>query len=69
MPSTTPAECPRRSLPTRRAASLSPDNADAHYNLAIAYFESGNERLALSEAKILRQLDVKLYDKLMSETA
>lgn len=51
-----------------RAASLSPSNADAHYNLAIAYFESGNEQLALSEAKILRQLDAKLYEKLLSET-
>lgn len=51
-----------------RAAGLSPNNADAHYNLAVAYFESGNERLALNEAKILRQLDGKLYEKLVSET-
>lgn len=51
-----------------RAASLRPDNADAHYNLAVAYFESGNEPLALGEAKILRQLDVKLYERLVSET-
>ena len=52
----------------QRAASLNPRNADAHYNLAIAYFESGNEPLALGEAKILRQLDLKLYEKLVSET-
>ncbi len=52
----------------QRAASLNPRNADAHYNLAIAYFESGNEPLALGEAKILRQLDRKLYEKLVSET-
>jgi S1-C subfamily serine protease len=50
-----------------RAASLRPAFADAHYNLAVAYFESGNERLALNEAKILRQLDGKLYEKLVSE--
>jgi len=50
-----------------RAASLNPGSADAHYNLAIAYSESGKERLALSEAKILRQLDAKLYEKLLSE--
>jgi tetratricopeptide (TPR) repeat protein len=50
------------------AASLRPAFADAHYNLAVAYFESGNERLALNEAKILRQLDGKLYEKLVSET-
>lgn len=51
-----------------RAAMLRPDSADAHYNLAVAYFESGNERLALIEAKTLRQLDAKLYEKLVSET-
>ncbi|MBA2702903.1 MAG: trypsin-like peptidase domain-containing protein [Blastocatellia bacterium] len=51
-----------------RAANLRPAFADAHYNLAVAYFESGNERLALNEAKILRQLDGKLYEKLVSET-
>ncbi|MEP6743630.1 MAG: tetratricopeptide repeat-containing serine protease family protein [bacterium] len=51
-----------------RAANLRPAFADAHYNLAVAYFESGNERLALNEARILRQLDGKLYEKLMSET-
>jgi S1-C subfamily serine protease len=52
----------------KRAAALRPDNADAHYNLAIAYSESGNEELASSEARILRQLDLKLYEKFVSET-
>lgn len=51
-----------------RATSLRPAFADAHYNLAVAYFESGNEPLALSEARILRQLDGKLYERLVSET-
>ncbi|HBB87057.1 MAG TPA: hypothetical protein DC047_05530 [Blastocatellia bacterium] len=51
-----------------RAISLQPAFADAHYNLAVAYFESGNQRLALNEAKILRQLDGKLYEKLVNET-
>jgi tetratricopeptide (TPR) repeat protein len=51
-----------------RAANLRPAFADAHYNLAVAYFESGNERLALNEARILRQLDGKLYEKLVNET-
>lgn len=50
-----------------RAAGLSPNNADAHYNLALAYFEIGNGRQASVEAKILRHLDVKLYDRLLSE--
>ncbi len=51
-----------------RAATLRPDNADAHYNLAVVYFETGDERMAQNEAKILRQLDGKLYEKLVSET-
>jgi len=51
-----------------RAAGVSPDNADAHYNLAIAYFESGNERQAQNEARILQRLDLKLYEKLLSDT-
>jgi tetratricopeptide (TPR) repeat protein len=50
-----------------RAVNLRPDNAEAHYNLAVAYSEIGNERLASAEAKTLRQLDVKLYEKLASE--
>ncbi len=52
----------------KRAAALSPDSADAHYNLAVAYSESGDEEMASSEAKILRQLDLKLYEKFVSET-
>ncbi|MEK6281984.1 MAG: tetratricopeptide repeat-containing serine protease family protein [Acidobacteriota bacterium] len=51
-----------------RAASLGPSNADAHYNLAVAYFESGNERQSLNAARVLRQLDAKLYEKFVSET-
>ncbi|HEY6233021.1 MAG TPA: tetratricopeptide repeat-containing serine protease family protein [Pyrinomonadaceae bacterium] len=51
-----------------RAAALRPDNAESHYNLAVAYFESGNERLASAESRTLRLLDVKLYEKLLSET-
>jgi len=51
----------------KRAAALRPDSADAHYNLAVAYSESGDEETASSEAKILRQLDLKLYEKFVSE--
>jgi S1-C subfamily serine protease len=49
------------------AAGLAPGNAEVHYNLAWAYFESGNEVLGRAEARILRDLDQKLYGKLMSE--
>ena len=51
-----------------RAAALRPENAEAHYNLAMVHFEIGDETRALEEAMILRQLDRKLYEKLLSET-
>lgn len=51
-----------------RAVALRPDNSEAHYNLALANFEIGNEERALAEAVILRRLDQKLYEKLISET-
>lgn len=50
-----------------QAASLRPAFADAHYNLAVAYFETGHERRAHTEAMILRQLDGKLYERLITE--
>ncbi|MDQ1708504.1 MAG: hypothetical protein QOJ88_1715 [Pyrinomonadaceae bacterium] len=50
------------------AAALRPDNAEAHYNLAVAYSESGNESMAQAEARLLRRLDEKLYERLLSET-
>jgi S1-C subfamily serine protease len=49
------------------AARLRPGNAEVSYNLALAYFESGNPNRALAEARILRQLDEKMYQKLLSE--
>ena len=51
-----------------RAVKLRPDSAEAHYNLALANFEIGNEERASEEAVILRKLDQKLYQKLISET-
>lgn len=50
-----------------QAASLRPAFADAHYNLAVAYFETGQGRRAHTEAVILRQLDGKLYERLITE--
>ena len=51
-----------------RAVELRPTHAEAHYNLAVAHLEIGDERRARDEATILRQLDQKLYEKLISET-
>jgi Flp pilus assembly protein TadD len=50
------------------AARLRPDSAEVHYNLAIAYFESGNRSMAESEARVLQRLDEKLYERYLSET-
>ena len=52
----------------KEAIRLYPSGAEAYYNLALVYFEMGNKKEGLAEAKILRQLDEKLYEKLMSET-
>ena len=49
------------------AARLEPSNAEVYYNLALAYYESGNQTLGFARARTLRQLDRKLYEKLMSE--
>ena len=50
------------------AARLDPTNSEVYYNLALAYFESGNQNRGLALAKKLRALDEKLYEKLLSET-
>jgi tetratricopeptide (TPR) repeat protein len=52
----------------KEAARLHPERAEAYYNLALVYFESGNQKLALTNARVLQQLDEKLYEKLLSET-
>lgn len=51
-----------------QATQLRPEFSEAYYNLAVAYSESGNQSMALSEARILQKLDVKLYEKYLSET-
>ena len=50
------------------AARLRPDNAEFYYNLAIAYFESGNLTRAAAEARTLQKLDQKLYERYLRET-
>jgi len=52
----------------KEAARLRPNSAEAHYNLALVYFESGHQDLASAEARVLKQLDEKLHEKLLSET-
>ena len=50
------------------AARLRPNNAEYFYNLAIAYFESGNPTAASTQAKTLQRLDPKLYERYLRET-
>ena len=50
------------------AAQLRPDCAETFYNLAIAYSESGNPSMAATEARKLKELDAKLYEKYLRET-
>jgi len=52
----------------KEATRLYPIGAEAYYNLALVYFETGNQKQALAQARILRQLDERLYEKFLSET-
>ena len=53
----------------KEAVRLHPEGAEGYYNLALAYFENGNQHLSMDAARVLKQLDEKLYGKLLSETA
>lgn len=53
----------------KEAVRLRPQSPEGYYNLALAYFENGNQHQAWNAARVLRQLDEKLYGKLMSEAA
>jgi S1-C subfamily serine protease len=52
----------------KEAARLHPERAEAFYNLALVYFETGDQHLAESNARSLQQLDEKLYERFLSET-
>jgi tetratricopeptide (TPR) repeat protein len=51
----------------KEAVRLRPQSAEGYYNLALAYFENGNPHQALSAARALKQLDERLFARLMSE--
>lgn len=53
----------------KEAVRLRPQGAEGYYNLALAYFESGNQHQASNAARVLKQLDEKLYGRLLSETS
>jgi tetratricopeptide (TPR) repeat protein len=51
----------------KEAVRLRPQSAEGYYNLALAYFENGNQQQGLSAARALKQLDERLFARLMSE--
>lgn len=51
----------------KEAVRLRPQSAEGYYNLALAYFENGNEHQGLITARALKQLDERLFARLMSE--
>lgn len=51
----------------KEAVRLRPQSAEGYYNLALAYFENGNEHQGLAAARTLKQLDERLFARLMSE--
>lgn len=51
----------------KEAVRLKPQSAEGYYNLALAYFENGNEHEGLTTARTLKQLDERLFTRLMSE--
>jgi S1-C subfamily serine protease len=51
----------------KEAVRLRPQSAEGYYNLALAYFENGNEHQGLIAARALKQLDERLFARLMSE--
>ena len=51
----------------KEAVRLRPQNAEGYYNLALAYFENGNEHEGSNAARTLKELDERLFARLMSE--
>ncbi len=51
----------------KEAVRLRPQSAEGYYNLALAYFENGNEHQGLAAARTLKQLDERLFARLISE--
>jgi tetratricopeptide (TPR) repeat protein len=51
----------------KEAVRLRPQSPEGYYNLALAYFENGNQHEGQNAARMLRQLDERLFMRLMSE--
>ena len=51
----------------KEAVRLRPQSPEGYYNLALAYFENGNQHQGMTVARLLKQLDERLFLRLMSE--
>ena len=51
----------------KEAVRLRPQSPEGYYNLALAYFENGNQHQGMIVARALKQLDERLFARLMSE--
>jgi cytochrome c-type biogenesis protein CcmH/NrfG len=51
----------------KEAVRLRPQSPEGYYNLALAYFENGNQHEGQNAARLLRQLDERMFTRLMSE--
>jgi len=51
----------------KEAVRLRPQSPEGYYNLALAYFENGNQHQGMTVARLLKQLDERLFARLMSE--
>jgi protein O-mannosyl-transferase len=50
----------------KQAVKIKPDSALSHFNLSLAYLDTGDKNSAIEEYEILKTLDTKLADKLLS---
>ena len=50
----------------KQTIRIKPDDAEAHNNLGVAYFVTGDKGSALEEYKILKTLDAELANKLFN---
>jgi Flp pilus assembly protein TadD len=51
----------------KRAAELRPSQPEAYYNLGMTYLEVGDRAAASAQARVLKDLDAELYQKLVNE--
>ena len=51
----------------KEAVRLRPQSPEGYYNLALAYFENGNQHQGMTTARTLKQLDERMFARLMSE--